>query len=84
MFSDPKIPYEPNLNTESAKIAKKTPFRGSFCFLKGKKLSLKKKSPKFLFSDPKNPYEPNLNTESVKIAKTLLLGVVFAIQRVRI
>ena len=83
MINDPKNPYSPNLDTESAKIAK-TPLLGiAFANLPVKYYLFIKSSPKFLICDPKKPNSPNLNTQSAKIAKTSLLGVIFANLRVK-
>ena len=62
VISVPKNPYTPNLNTDSAKIAKPTLLGVVFANLRVCLQFLIKNSLKFLLSDPKNPFEPNLNT----------------------
>ena len=43
LISDPKIVYERTLDAQSPKIAKKTPFRGSFRYFKDEILNIYEK-----------------------------------------
>ena len=55
MFSDPKNPYEPNLNTARAKTAKTPLFRGSFCRFQGVPQICHRRKLDFRDQRPKKP-----------------------------
>ena len=64
VISDPKNPFTPNINADSAKIAKPPLLGVFFANLRMRHQFSIKNSPKLFFSDPKNPYGPNLTAQN--------------------